>query len=552
MMNKKLISLAVAAALAAPAAAMAEATLYGRLGVSIDYAEVKNAIPPSADEMVDVTVYNGQTTVTDNFSFADLYGGVDGDPQYVTDYLDYVSSDELTTTFVNNSGNAVFVPEYVENNEGFLELSRIVEVQSGELYTGATDSFSYQYEQGDFSNVNIVRVDANGNAIVAPGSRGQKFSGWGVNGDAWRKYTGKNGLPQAQGPSNRVGVKGSEDLGNGLKAIYQLEFGVNFGDANIPGGLNDGVSIRNSFVGLAGSFGTVLVGRHDTPLKISTGKLDLFSDTIADYNGTVGFDDIRADNAIAYISPSFSGFSFMGALVAPGSGTAGYGQNINSDQINGAYSLAGIYNNGPFYASAAYESLSAEMFMDSQTSLDGNAACVGANGQKTLTCNYVGDDYDKWRFGLGLLDWNGFTLTGIYEQQDNLPGGQTTTETWFIDPDGVVTRAGVANGFEKQKLWQVQAAYAFGNNMFKAMYGSMDRDEGTRAFDATRQTVSLNNLRNDLSGDRQTWAVGFDHNFSKRTQAYVLYTDVDDDLDGSPYYPGASWSGFSLGMVHKF
>jgi hypothetical protein len=45
-MNKKLITLAVAAAVAAPAAAMAEATLYGRLGVSLDYEDVKNAISP--------------------------------------------------------------------------------------------------------------------------------------------------------------------------------------------------------------------------------------------------------------------------------------------------------------------------------------------------------------------------------------------------------------------------------------------------------------------------------------------------------------------------
>jgi predicted porin len=131
--------------------------------------------------------------------------------------------------------------------------------------------------------------------------------------------------------------------------------GFNFGDDNIPGGNNGGISIRNSFVGLAGGFGTALVGRHDTPLKISTGKLDLFSDTVADYNGTVGFDDLRTDNTIAYISPSFSGFSFMGAMVAPGGGTAGSGLNINSDSLAGAYSLAAIYNNGPFYASAAYE-----------------------------------------------------------------------------------------------------------------------------------------------------------------------------------------------------
>jgi predicted porin len=64
--------------------------------------------------------------------------------------------------------------------------------------------------------------------------------------------------------------------------------------------------MRNSFVGLTGGWGTFVVGRNDTPYKTSTGKLDLFADTMADYNGTVGFDDVRADNAIAYVSPNLS------------------------------------------------------------------------------------------------------------------------------------------------------------------------------------------------------------------------------------------------------
>ena len=46
-MNKKLITLAVAAALVAPAAAMAEAVLYGKVNVSLDYADVKNVVLPT-------------------------------------------------------------------------------------------------------------------------------------------------------------------------------------------------------------------------------------------------------------------------------------------------------------------------------------------------------------------------------------------------------------------------------------------------------------------------------------------------------------------------
>jgi predicted porin len=401
-----------------------------------------------------------------------------------------------------------------------------------------------------------IQLDANGMPIRVPNS-GQDYKGWTINQSTY----GPDRYLRGENPANRFGLKGSEDLGNGLKAIYQVEIGIDFGDANIPGGNNSSFSVRNSFVGLAGGFGTALVGRHDTPLKISTGKLDLFSDTIADYNGTVGFSDLRVDNTIAYISPSFSGFSFMGAMVAPGGGTAGSGLNINSDSIAGAYSLAAIYNNGPFYASAAYESLSNEMFMDSATSMAGPQQCFLADGiTPTPTCDFVRDDYNKWRFGLGLLDWNGFTLTAIYENQDNNPEGQTRFTQTFINADGEVVGGALSpNGVDGQQLWQVQAGYAFGNNMFKAMYGAVDRND-TRILGATRdETLAINNLSglrsalsNDIAGDKSTWAVGFDHNFSKRTKAYVIYTAVDDDNKDNLTGNTADWSGFSVGMTHKF
>ena len=499
-MNKKLITLAVAAAMAAPAAAMAEATLYGKLHVSIDYAEVDNAIAPEFFSIALPSASSG------------LWTPVPGS----SDMLEWTGPNGFTYEISAEDAGAA-------NAEGLL-----------------------------FNNV--VVVDQNG--IPVTGVPGENFNGWGVNGNSWKNFTGQTAspldtIPQAQGRANRIGVKGSEDLGNGLKAIYQVEFGVNFSsqDNNIPSGNNGGVSIRNSFVGLAGNWGTFLVGRHDTPLKISTGKLDLFADTMADYNGTVGFQDLRVDNAIAYISPSFGGFSLAGALVAPGGATDGYGLNINSDGINGAWSVAGIYNNGPFYASAAWEVLSNEMFMNSAVSEAGRVPCY-ANNLPLLNCNYVADDYSKWRLGLGLLDWNGFTLTAIYEQQDDLPGGQQSIAVATVNPDGTVDVFG-QNGVKEQRLWQVQAAYSFGNNTIKAMYGAVDRD-ADRPFDNTRRTIAINSVRDDLSGDRETWAVGFDHNFSKRSKIYALYTEVRDDQDGLPGVEGAQWSGFSLGMIHSF
>jgi len=67
--------------------------------------------------------------------------------------------------------------------------------------------------------------------------------------------------------ASRVGVKGSENITDDLKAIYQIEWGV-----NIDSGTD--MSQRDRFVGLSGGFGTVKVGKFDSPLKKAQGKVD--------------------------------------------------------------------------------------------------------------------------------------------------------------------------------------------------------------------------------------------------------------------------------------
>lgn len=337
------------------------------------------------------------------------------------------------------------------------------------------------------------------------------FQGWGLSGNKGTTGFAYNGvvrnpfLTTTQGPASRIGVKGSEDLGNGLKAIYQVEFGISLTDTqNTAVSGNEPVTMRNSYVGLAGDWGTFLMGRHDTPLKISTGPLDLFADTMADYSNTVGFMDLRADNAIAYISPSFAGLQFAGAVHA-GGGAMVSGYNNDADSIANAYSLAAIYKNGPWYGSLAYENLDHEL----------------------ATTSDFAEDFGKWRVGLGILDWAGFTLTGIYENWDN--------GVWVDNLDG--------------DLWQLQAGYAFGNFMIKGMYGDSQVD-----------------LPDGGNYNWDTWAIGFDYNMSKRTKAFMLYTNnsADEMPSGLPIYApntcdpavnatcSIDWSGFQLGVMHNF
>ena len=132
--------------------------------------------------------------------------------------------------------------------------------------------------------------------------------------------------------ASRLGFKGSEDLGNGLKAIYQLELGFNSsGDGRGQDGGNVfGGKTRNTFVGLSGDWGTFLVGRHDTPAKMafyaagtemlgdSVIDLNLGNNLSGDYspNSPIGvFHEYRANDAIAYVSPNFSGFTVAAAII---------------------------------------------------------------------------------------------------------------------------------------------------------------------------------------------------------------------------------------------
>ncbi len=185
-----------------------------------------------------------------------------------------------------------------------------------------------------------------------------------VSVDMINSDTANNDRTQVSSQTSRIGVKGTEDLGGGMSAIYGLEWGVSFANngsgttaAALSEAANSSMSARNQFVGLKGAFGTVLAGTHDTPYKLA-GTADVFADTAADAAtstttgiiGRGGF-DLRAANAIAYISPDFNGFHAAVAAVA--------GENAatasDMDNLAAATSIALVYANGPLSVKYGYE-----------------------------------------------------------------------------------------------------------------------------------------------------------------------------------------------------
>ena len=197
--------------------------------------------------------------------------------------------------------------------------------------------------------------------------------------------------------ASRLGVKGTEDLGNGMKAIFKIESQV----GAVLGG-------RNTYVGLSSDKGTLLLGRHDTPYKVATGKIGLFGDTAADSNvvmGTVqsngGYSlsyDERRPLLAMYVSPNMNGFSIAAAVTSNSVAEA-----AGNDETEGA-SLAAMYNNGPFFAALAYE-----------TYEDGAAVFGNASGTNAAAGNNT--DSDAVKIGLGYKA-NGFSVGFIHENID--------------------------------------------------------------------------------------------------------------------------------------
>jgi predicted porin len=270
--------------------------------------------------------------------------------------------------------------------------------------------------------------------------------------------------------TSRIGFKGSEDLGGGMKALWQIESALGGNGAVI--GNNATLATRNTFVGLSGDFGTALMGRHDTPYKLGTVSLDIFGDTIADYNlGRLGQQlvnnthDHRNGQALAYISPTWSGFHFAVATVLT-NGEAGSALS-NGSSID-ATSMTGVYSNGPLFASLSFQ----------------NAKSLSSKGTK-----------------LGL----GYTM-----------GDAKVGFVWESINDGTVAN-------NDTKAWLVNGVYNMGPIALKAQYGKNNNGGGANGdawalgadYNLSKRTAAYAVFANGDNGavDTSGWNLGVKHSF---------------------------------------
>lgn len=175
--------------------------------------------------------------------------------------------------------------------------------------------------------------------------------------DAGLTYTsnvgGNSAWQQASGgiDQSRFGLKGSEDLGNGLKAIFTLESGFNLNNGRFAN--NNGMFNRQSFVGLSSNYGTVTLGRQYDAEQDYLAPLT----ATGSWGGTSfahfgNFDNLNTNggaavnNSVKFTSPNFAGVTF-GA-------TYGFSNQAGRFANNREYSLGAAYQFQGLRVAAAY------------------------------------------------------------------------------------------------------------------------------------------------------------------------------------------------------
>ena len=303
--------------------------------------------------------------------------------------------------------------------------------------------------------------------------------------------------------SSRLGVRGTEDLGGGLKAFFQLE------TAFRPDQNNTAFAGRNSAVGLQGGWGSFLIGRWDMPYKSATTAVDPWGDiTIAGITGVLndgGNFDRRDQNVAQYWSPTWGGFAFRLAATANENKNAVAGTNPRD---TGA---SVTWTSGPVYVFGAWE--------EHKDQVGGSGSALGQPLPSPATA-VAGAKEEGWAGG-GSFVFGAFKVGGQYQEYKK-------------------------TNRSKQKAWMGNVVWTLGSNQFIGQY--MQSKDGKLTSATTGEP------------DCNSWSLGYKYNFSRRTSFIAHYVEVDNNATSACNFgsnrlgisAGQDPKGFAAGFLHNF
>lgn len=312
---------------------------------------------------------------------------------------------------------------------------------------------------------------------------------------------------------SRFGFRGTEDLGNGLKANFEMAAGYN-GDTGTNADYgNGGLMSEGAWVGLSGDkWGQVKGGYFGNFIDDATG-IDVTGRIGVSSSGLIGTG--KYENFVAYYSPVWSGFQVKAGYSSNvGAPDKALNPNLPASSLNvRAYTVAASYANGGLKLGAAY----AEYDPQEVNYTAGNTAPKVSNGSEWI----AGAAYD---FGV-------VSVSGLYIAQENAQG------TGFIN--------GPALNVEDRDWWALGLKIPFGAKDSVAFgYGEV-----------TNKYYSSANLDDDKA---QAFTITYLHALSKRTNFYALYGNVNSDDVGTGASKAAVYSigdyenAFNVGIRHLF
>ena len=327
--------------------------------------------------------------------------------------------------------------------------------------------------------------------------------------------------------NSRLGFRGTENLGGGLSAIWQIENQV-----DLTSGASNPLAARDSFVGLKGGFGTVKLGNMETVFKylgdplgilgVSSGNFvstsNVISSRVAFGTSSAGSFHLRRANSVLYQSPELGGFT-VHAMYSPDEIRTG--NNLNAD----LWAVGLEYKRGPIEASLAHE-IHNDLFAGS------NGAAAVANP----TTGAIVHSKDKGTRG---------TIAYRYA-----PGGilQANYATVTFDESG-----GAAGKFKdySNDRWSLTWEHRW-NTQWRSSVAYANANSGSCSLVGVAPCTT-----NGLGANM--WVLGGDYSFSRRTALFLLYAKLTNNsasqqrnAENWTPTPGADISQYSVGIRHNY
>ena len=327
--------------------------------------------------------------------------------------------------------------------------------------------------------------------------------------------------------SSLLGFKGTEALGNGLNALFQMETNVNIA-GNSNGGVNSSTttfnSLRDSYVGLNSKYGTVLGGYLSTPYRAVVTGFDVMPGAtgVGRTENLIGNTRLNTQNTAALTGTTSS---TIGSTVAQAS------SSVRATAI--AYALPTMYG---FNGTLAYTGTNNNGNSNTTgvtAATQGGATINNLTPQGALSLNLGWEGYGVGIKGAfqqakvnsstaGTTNVQGYTSYVVGAQYTGMPGLKAAVmyNRNTVGTNNIGT-LGAQKGSNNQ-VW-VGASYRFGNN------------EPRLSFASTSNTSGLTGVGQD--GARQ-WTANWGYYLSKRTQVYGLVSTVSNAANGVYNFAG--------------